>query len=142
MKLDTDKLSRYDLTNAKSGDKIIVGHCYDYLLWSFNEVTIKSVSPKRGDITLSDGKRYQKDGRKMGVGRWGRHYGDDFFEYTQENIAIINSYVSARNKAGYIVQLFREIEMQGFKMLYELPEEKINILHKTMIEIFEVSEND
>lgn len=45
MKLDADNLSRYDLTNAKDGDKIIVGN-YNYSFWSFKEVTIKSVSPK------------------------------------------------------------------------------------------------
>ena len=136
MKLDKSKLSKYDLNNAKAGDKVIVGYCYDAPLWRFNEVTIKSVSPKRGDITLSDGKRYQKDGRKMGVGRWNRHYGDNFFEYTQENIATINSYIEARNEAGYIVQLFRKIEMQGFKMLYDLPEDKINVLYTTFKEVF------
>jgi hypothetical protein len=133
MKLDMANLSKYDLINAKVGDKIIVGHD-NYPLWSFKEVTIKSVSPKRGDITLSNGSRYQKDGRKMGVGRWDNHYA--LFEYTQENIAIINSYISARNEAGYIVQLFRKIETQGFKMLYDLPEDKISVLHKTLQEIF------
>jgi hypothetical protein len=135
MKLDMANLSKYDLTNAKVGDKVIVG--YDnYPLWSFKEVKIKSVSSKRGDITLSDGKRYKKDGRKMGVGRWDFHYNDDFFEYTQENIEVINSYISAKNEAGYIVHLFRKIEMQGFKMLYDLPENKINVLYTTLKDVF------
>lgn len=142
MELDESKLKSYDLNKVKVGDKIIIGHCYDYPLWTFDEVTIKSVSPKRGDITLSNGKRYQKDGRKMGVGRWESHYGDGFFEHTQENIATINSYISAMKEARDIVQLFRKIEAQGCKMLYDLPEDKITILHKTMTEIFEVNEND
>ena len=136
MELDRSKLKLYDLDKAKVGDKIIVGYCYDYPLYTFNEVTIKSVSPKRGDITLSNGKRYQRDGRKMGVGRFDRRYGDDFFEYTQENIATINNYIKARNEAGYIVQLLRKIEMQGFKMLYDLPEDKISVIHATFKEIF------
>jgi hypothetical protein len=141
MKLDMNNLSKYDLTNAKVGGKIIVG--YDnFSLWSFKEVTIKSVSPKRGDITLSDGSKYQKDGRKMGVGRWDLHYSDDFFEYTQGNIEVINRYIKSEKKANDIVVQFRKIEKQRFKMLYDLPEDKINILHKTMTEIFEVSEND
>ena len=141
MELDKSKFKLYDLDKAKVGDKIIIGRCYDYPLWSFDEVTIKSISPKRGDITLSNGKRYQKDGRKIGVDRWESHYGDDFFEHTQENIAIINSYLKAMNEAGYIVQLFREIEKQGFQMLYNLPEDKISVLHKTLQEIFG-AEND
>lgn len=136
MELDESKLKLYDLAKAKVGDKIIVGRCYDYPLWMFNEVTIKSISPKRGDITLSNGKRYQKDGRKMGVDRWESHYGDNFFEYTQENIKTINSYISAKNEAGYIVHLFRKIEMQGFKMLYDLPEDKISAIYATFKEIF------
>lgn len=136
MKLDKSKLKSYDLDKAKVGDKIVIGYCYDYPLWRFDEVTIKSVSPKRGDITLSDGKRYQKDGRKMGVGKWDRHYGDAFFEYTQENIATINSYISVMKEARDIVHLFRKIEAQGFKMLYDLPEDKISIIHATFKEIF------
>jgi hypothetical protein len=92
MNFDKSKVSKYDLNNAKAGDKVIVGYCYNYPLWSFKEVTIKSVSPKRGDITLSNGSRYKKDGRKMGLGRWDSHYGDDFFEYTQENIKVIKRY--------------------------------------------------
>ena len=142
MNFNENKVSKYDLTNAKVGDKIIVGHCYDYSLWRFDEVAIKSVSPKRGDITLSNGSRYQKDGRKMGVGRWDSHYGDDFFECTQGNIRVINSYIVSKNEADEIVNWFREIEKQGFKMLYDLPEDKINILHETMTEIFEVNENE
>lgn len=141
MELDESKLKSYDLDKAKIGDKIVIGHCYDYPLWTFDEVTIKSVSPKRGDITLSNGKRYQKDGRKIGVDRWESHYGDGFFEHTQKNIAIINSYISAMNEARYIVKLFREIEKQGYKMLYDLPEDKISVLHKTLQEIFG-AEND
>lgn len=136
MKLDMNNLSKYDLRNAKVGDKIIVGHCYDYPLWSFNEVTIKLISPKRGDITLSNGSRYQKDGRKMGVGRWDLHYGDDFFECTQGNIEVINRYMVSKNRANEIIVWFREIEKQGFKMLYSLSEEEISFLYKTMKRIF------
>ena len=136
MNFDRSKVSEYDLRNAKVGDKIIVGHCYDYSLWGFKEVTIKSVSPKRGDITLSNSSRYQKDGRKMGVGRWDSHYSDDFFEYTQGNIKVINSYMVSQNEANEIVNWFREIEKQSFKMLYDLSEEDISVLHKTMKKIF------
>jgi hypothetical protein len=144
MKLDMNNLSKYDLTNAKAGDKVIVGHDNDYghSVWRFNEATIKSVSPKRGDITLSNGSRYQKDGRKMGVGRWDLHYSDNFFEYTQGNIEVIGRYITSEKKANEIICWFRKIEKQGFKMLYDLPEDKINILHKTMTEIFQVSEDD
>ena len=141
MKLDISKLSEYDLNNAKAGDKVIVGYCYDAPLWRFNEVTIKSVSPKRGDITLSNGSRYKKDGRKMGVGRWDLHYSDDFFEYTQGNIEVINRYMVSKNEANMVISWLREIEIQGFKMLYDLPEDKISVLHKTLQKIFG-AEND
>ena len=141
MEFNESKLKSYDLDKAKVGDKIVIGHCYDYPLWTFDEVTIKSVSLIRGDITLSNGKRYQKDGRKIGVSRWESHYGDGFFEHTQENIAIINSYISAMNEARYIIHLFRKIEAQGFKMLYDLPEDKISVIHATFKEIFG-EEND
>ena len=135
MKLDIDKLSKYDLNNAKVGDKIIVGYG-NYYFWSFKEVTIKSVSSKRGDITLSNGSRYQKDGRKMSVGKWDFYYGDYFFEYTQENIEVITSYTISKNEANEIIKWVREIEKQEFKMLYDLSEEEISVLHKTMKGIF------
>ena len=113
-----------------------MGHCYDYSLWRFDEATIKSISPKRGDITLSNGNKYQKDGRKMGVGRWDFHFSDDFFEYTQGNIEVINSYIISKKKAKEIVKWLCEIEKQGFKMLYDLPEDKISVIHATFKEIF------
>lgn len=142
MKLDAANLSKYDLTNAKAGDKIIVGN-YNYSFWSFKEVTIKSVSPKRGDITLSNGSKYQKDERKIGVSKWNlQHYSDNFFEYTQENIKAINGYMISMNEANEIIDWFREIEKRGFKMLYDLSEEEISVLHKTMMEIFGGEQNE
>lgn len=144
MKLDMNNLSKYDLTNAKAGDKVIVGYdnSYGHSVWTFNEATIKSVSPKRGDITLSNGKRYQKNGRKMGVmSRWDFHYSDNFFEYTQGNIEVINNYTKGVNKINDLLKYFMKIEKQGFKMLYDLPEDKISVLHKTLQEIFG-AEND
>jgi hypothetical protein len=141
MKLDISKLSEYDLNNAKAGDKVIIGYNEYSDLWCFQEVTIKSVSSKRGDITLSNGSKYRKDGKKMGVGRWDFHFSDDFFEYTQGNIKAINSYMATKNKANKIIKWFGELEKQGFKMLYDLPEDKISVLHKTLQEIFG-AEND
>ena len=86
---------------------------------------------------LSNGSRYQKDGRKMGIGRWDSHYSDNFFEYTRGNIEVINNYMISKNKANEIIKWLCEIEKQGFKMLYDLSEEDISVLHKTMKKIFE-----
>lgn len=141
MKLDINKLTKYDLSNAKVGDSVIIGYNEYSALWNFKEAIIKSVSSKRGDITLSNGSRYQKDGRKRGVGRWDLRYSDDFFEYTQGNIKVINSYVVSKNETNEIKKWFREIEKQGFKMLYDLPEDKISVLHKTLLEIFGESDD-
>ena len=143
MKLDVDNLNRYDLTNAKAGDKVIVGHHKEYSeLWNFEETIVKSVSLKRGYITLSNGNKYRKDGRKMCAGRWDFCYGDTFFIGSKENIKIINSYMVSQNEAGEIVKWLCEIEKQGFKMLYDLSEEEISVLHKTMMKIFGVSKNE
>lgn len=136
MKIDISKLSEYDLNNAKAGDKVIIGYNEYSALWSFKEVTIKSVSPKRGDITLSNGSKYRKDGRKMGVGTWDFCYSDTLFSVSKENIKIINSYMISKTKANEIEKWLCEIEPQGFKMLYDLPEDKISVLHKTLQEIF------
>lgn len=143
MKLDIDKLSKYDLTDAMIGDKVIIANHYDYSRWYLEEVTIKSISPKRGDITFNDlcRTRVDRTGRRIGASRWDNKY-YVYLETTQENIAIINSYIRAMSKARGIVRLFEKIEKQRFKMLYDLPEDKIDILYETMTEIFEVSEND
>ena len=143
MKLDIDKLSKYDITNAMVGDTVIIANQYDSSRWYVEETTIKSVSPKRGDITFNNqsSTRVDRTGRKIGASRWENKY-YIYLESTQENIAIINSYVRAMSKARYIVQLFSKIERQGFKMLYDLPEDKVSVLYKAMKEAFEVSEND
>ena len=136
MNFDESKVSKYDLNNAEVGDKVIVGYRNDGPLWSFKEVTIKSISPKRGDITLSNGSRYQKDGRKIGGSRWDLHYSDNFFEYTQGNIEVISNYRVSKNKVNEILHWLVKIEEQSFKMLYDLSEEEISVLHKTMKGIF------
>jgi hypothetical protein len=136
MKLDISKLSKYDLNNVKAGDKVIVGYNEYSALWNFEETIVKSVSLKRGYITLSNGNKYRKDGRKMGVGKWDFGYRDTLFSVSKENIKIINSYIISKNKANEIVKWLCEIEKQGFKMLYDLPEDKISVLHKTLQEIF------
>ena len=137
MKLDIDKLSTYDLTNAKVGDKVIIANQYSVSRWFIEEAIIKSISPKRGDITFNDrgGTKVDRNGRKIGAGRWDNKY-YTYLDYTQGNIAIINSYLRAMSEARDIVQLFGKLEKQGFKMLYDLPEDKIDILHKTLQEIF------
>ena len=141
MKIDISKLSEYDLNNAKAGDKVIVGYKEYSELWDFEETTVKSVSPKRGYITLSNGNKYRKDGRKMCVCRWDFAYRDTLFSGSKENIKIINSYRISRNEAHKIIKWLCELEKQGFKMLYDLPEDKISVLHKTLQEIFG-AEND
>jgi hypothetical protein len=35
MKFDESKVSKYDLTNAKVGDKVIIGESYDKTRWRF-----------------------------------------------------------------------------------------------------------
>ena len=143
MKLDINKLTRYDLSNAKVGDKVIIANHYDKTRWYFEEATIKSISSKRGDITFTDRSctRVDRNGRRIGAGRWDtKDY--TYLEYTQRNIAIINSYLRVMSEARDIVHLFGKIEKQGFEMLYDLSEDKISVLHKTMTEIFQVSEDD
>ena len=142
MNLDIDKLSKYDLTNAQVGDKVVIAYQYDYSKWYLKEAAIKSVSSKRGDITFNDQGRTRVDrtGRRIGASRWENKY-YIYLEATQGNKTVINSYLRAMNKAGDIILLFDKIEKQGFKMLYDLPEDKISVLHKTLQEIFG-AEND
>lgn len=142
MKLDINKLTKYDLSNAKVGDKVIIGECYNQPRWRFGVTTVKSVSEKRGYVTMSNGKRYEKDGKKIGGGRWDNHYSDRVFVYTQDSIQIVKDYIESMSKVDDIVELINKIEKQWFKTLYDLSEDKINILHKTMTEIFEMSEDD
>ena len=47
-----------------------------------------------------------------------------------------------QNEAGEIIKWLCEIEKQGLKMLYDLSEEEISVLHKTMMKIFGVSKNE
>lgn len=142
MKLDIDKLTKYDLSNAKVGDKVIIAMQYIESRWLIERATIKSISPKRRDITFNDrgGTKVDRHGRKIGADAWSTRY-YIYLENTLENIAIINSYIRAKSEAEDIVCLFRKIEKQGFKMLYDLPEDKISILHKTLQEIFGESDD-
>ena len=139
MKIDINKLTKYDLSNAKVGDKVIIASPYDITRWYFEEATVKSISPKRGDITFTDrgGTRVDKYGRRIGSGRWDIKY-FTYLEHTSENLGVINSYIGVMNESREIITYLRKIERQGFKMLYDLPEDKISVLHKTLAEIFGV----
>lgn len=139
MKLDINKLTKYDLSTAKVGDKVIIAipTTHNPTRWYFEETTVKSISSKRGDITFTDRNctRVDRNGRRICSSRWDIKC-FTYLEHTSENLVVINSYTGAMNEVSEIIVIFREIERQGFRRLYDLPEDKISVLHKTLQEIF------
>lgn len=72
------------LKELKAGDRILLSSSYSR--W-YSEEIVKSVSAKRGDITLECGKVFSKYGSEKGV-TWN---GAVLVEYTQEHLDYSNA---------------------------------------------------
>lgn len=101
----------YDFENAQKGDTVVVATINYDELHSFDLCSVKSVSPKRGDVTLDNGLKYSKDGYEYGRGSFSRIYHRVFVD-DEETREIAKAYMSQRNTAREIMSQIRKINME------------------------------
>ncbi len=132
MDINLDDLEKYDTEHAKKGDKLICGYrSYYGSHWTFGTYTIKSVSAKRGDITLDDraGTRFDKYGCRLGRARYDTS-SDILLECSEGNVTEINKYTEHNNLVRKTCEALEKLTKRRGELLDMMPTEKIEQLYE------------
>lgn len=108
--ININDLQKYDFKNAQKGDKVVVATINYGELQSFEMCSVKSVSPKRGHVTLDNGLKYSKDGYEYGRGSFSR-ISHSVFVDGEENREIAKAYMAQKNTARKIM-----VQIQGITL--------------------------
>ena len=136
MEININELKLYDCANAKAGDKVIYAYMSSWgITWSFTAHTIKSVSPKRGDITLDDRfkSKFDKYGRLSGKGRYDTSQ-SLLLEYSEDNLKKINSYIEYNKLFSKIKERLEKLRNNCYAEVRKMPEDKLERLYALLIE--------
>lgn len=109
--LNIDDLQEYNFKNAQKGDVVVVATISYSELQSFETCLVKSVSPKKRDVTLDNGLKYSKDGYEYGRVSFCRIHHRVFVD-NEETREIANSYMAHREIAWKIMGQIREISVK------------------------------
>lgn len=130
MEIDINELKLYDYANAKAGDKVIYAYMSSWgITWSFTTHTIKSVSPKRGDITLDDRfkSKFDKYGHLSGRGRYDTSQ-SLLLEYSEDNLKKINPYIRYNKLLYKTKERLEKLCDNCYAEVRKMPEDKLKAL--------------
>lgn len=136
MEIDINELKLYDCANAKAGDKVIYAYMSSFgYSWSFTGHTIKSVSPKRGDITLDNRfkSKFDKCGRLAGKGRYDTSQ-SLLLEYNEDNIKKINPYIEYNKLLSKTKEQLEKLYNNCYAEVRKMPEDKLKKLYDLLKE--------
>lgn len=109
--ININDLEEYDFGNAQRGDTVIVATINYGELQSFTLCSVKSVSPKRGYVTLDHGLKYSKDGYEYGRDSFCRIRHHVLVD-NKETREIVNSYMAQKNTALKIMTQIHRINIE------------------------------
>jgi len=136
MQIDINELTEYDCANAKAGDKVIYAYMSSWgIAWSFTTHTVKSVSPKRGDITLDDRfkSKFDKYGRLSGIGRYDMSR-SLLLGYNEDNLKKVNAYIKYDKLLLKTKEQLEKLYTNWNAGLRNMPEEKLERLYALLTE--------
>lgn len=110
-RINIDDLERYDFENAQKGDEVVVVTMNFGKLQSFDICLVKSVSPKKGYVTLDNDLKYSKEGYEYGRGSYNLIY-HRVFVANKESREMVDSYKAQKNTAQKIMAQIQEINME------------------------------
>ncbi len=110
-KININDLKAYDFENAQKGNKVVVATISYGELQSFKTCLVKSVSLKRGYVTLDNGLKYSKYGYEYGRGSFST-ISHCVFVDNEKNREIAKAYMSQRTTAREIMSQIRKINME------------------------------
>lgn len=130
MDININNLKEYDTEHAKAGNKLISAYRSSYgSRWAFSQHVIKSVSAKRGDITLDNGKRFDRQGRRYGKQRYDTS-NDVLLEFNEDNEAEIIAYAKHQSLVFKTRKALEALLKNGYSRLDDMPTEKIEQLYE------------
>lgn len=133
-KININDLEEYNFENAHKGDIVIVATINYGELQSFALCSVKSVSPKRRDVTLDNGLKYSKAGYEYGRGSFCRIYYRVFVD-NEEIREIAKAYMVQKDTAQKIMAQIRKINIE---CLMKTTNDKCRSLSLALDEILEV----
>lgn len=109
--ININNLEGYDFKNAQKGDIVFVATINYGELQSFTLHPVKSVSPKKGYVTLDNDLKYSKDGYEYGRGSFSR-ISHQVLVDSEEVRKMANSYMAQKNTARNIITQLQKINME------------------------------
>ena len=134
--ININDFDAYDFENAQKKDTVIVATILYEDLQSIDIHTVKSVSPKRGDVTLDNNLKYSKTGYEYGRSSFYNHL---VFVYSEEKRKLVESYMTHRKIARKVMDQIREINI---KLMMKNTVDNCRKLSFALDEILEVANND
>lgn len=112
-KISINDLIEYDFENAQKGNTVIVATINYGELQFYNLclVKVKSVSPKRGDVTLDNGLKFSKTGYEYGREPFCRIHHRVFVE-NEESREMAKAYTAQRKIVRKIMVQIQEINVE------------------------------
>lgn len=134
--ININDLKRYDFENAHKGDMVVVATINYGELQSFEMCSVKSVSPKRRDVTLDNGLKYSENGYEYGRGSFSRISHCVLVDNagTRE---MAKAYMEQRDTARKIMAQIREINTER---LMKSTNDNCRMLSLILDEILEVGD--
>ena len=132
MKFDIEGLKKFDCTSAIKGQMVILANYFYYDgKWVFSELEVKSVSAKKGMITLNDPlvPKFNKDGKDIGKALYSRNEAI-LLEHNQENLKVIRAYQQHQQLVRKTTNLLEKLVADGSQELKNMPVEKLQELYE------------
>ena len=132
MKFDIEGLKKFDCASAIKGQMVIFAEYYHFgNSWTFSELAVKSVSAKKGMITLNDpsAPRFNKDGQEVGKYTYSRNEAI-LLEHNPENLKVIRAYQKHQQLVLKTTALFKKLVANRSQELDEMPTEKLEQLYE------------
>lgn len=133
MYFDSKDLERYSLEHAKAGDKVVVVYSYRGIVDECDVKTIKTVSPKRGDVTFEDfTRKFAKSGSLYGMDPyWSGRY--SFYKVTPESLARIDDFNRRYRLAFEIKRRLDKLQSNGYAVLDKASYEDLSSLNEALL---------
>ena len=107
--ININDFDAYDFENAQKKDTVIVATILYGDLQSIDIHMVKSVSPKRGDVTLDNNLKYSKTGYEYDRCSFCNHL---VFVYSEEKRELVESYMMHRKIAQKVMGQIRELNIK------------------------------
>ena len=132
MKFDIEGLKKFDCASAIKGQMVIFAE-YNHFgdSWTFSELAVKSVSAKKGMITLNDPSvpRFNKDGQEVGKYIYSRNEAI-LLEHNPENLKVVQAYQKHRRLVLKTTVLFKKLFANDSQVLKNMSVEKLQELYE------------